>query len=315
MLNSPQVSLIMPVYNCQDYIYESISSILSQTFQNFELIIVNDGSTDNTEQVIGSFSDSRIVYLKIPNSGIGAALNFAIENANSDFLCRIDSDDICYNNRLQIQYDFMLKNPEIDFVGANADVITECGEYIYTTNQQWKSHSEIENVIFDLNPFIHPTVFYRKKIFEKIGGYYENRNGIYEDYNFHFRVVKNFKTVNIDEVVIKYRLRSTSFSVRNRSKKFWNLQKKFAITSELTEEEIDYLKIFNNSLKKNKSFLISSYFLTLSRLYKIKTNKTFLSIYYMLRSLKTYYFVPTRTKTFILLFLPKFVLKQFNLIK
>src|SRR5690349_16134151 len=96
------ISVLMPVYNGAAYIAEAVQSVLDQTFTDFQLIIVDDGSTDNTVRIISTFYDPRIVVLQQPHAGIAAALNHGIENARGKYIARFDADDICYPNRLAI---------------------------------------------------------------------------------------------------------------------------------------------------------------------------------------------------------------------
>ena len=117
----PKVTVLMPAYNAERYIADAISSVLEQTFADFELLIINDGSTDNTGRVIASFNDERIVLINQPNRGVSAALNVGLSHARAPNIARFDADDICYPDRLKIQYDFITSYPEYSIVGSAAD--------------------------------------------------------------------------------------------------------------------------------------------------------------------------------------------------
>src|SRR4051812_44490454 len=105
-LEYPKVTVLMPAYNADKYIEDGISSVLSQTFTNFELLIINDGSTDNTLKVIESIRDKRIVVISQENKGVSAALNLGLAHARAPYIARFDADDICLPNRLKVQYEF-----------------------------------------------------------------------------------------------------------------------------------------------------------------------------------------------------------------
>src|SRR5882757_7271659 len=106
-IKSPKVTVLMPAYNAGKYIGEAISSVLGQSFVDFELLIVNDGSTDDTEKIIRSFHDSRIVMIRQENKGVSAALNLGLAHARAPYIARFDADDICLPNRLKVQYEFI----------------------------------------------------------------------------------------------------------------------------------------------------------------------------------------------------------------
>src|SRR5436190_24284433 len=102
----PRISVLMPAFNAGKYIGEAISSVLKQTFTDFELLVINDGSTDDTEKVICSFTDQRIKLINQTNKGIAAALNKGLAEAKAPLIARFDADDICLPQRLAVQHDF-----------------------------------------------------------------------------------------------------------------------------------------------------------------------------------------------------------------
>jgi len=123
------VSVLMPAYNCEKYIAESISSILNQTFTNFEFIIINDGSTDGTHNIIASFKDSRIKYLQnSSNEGLSNVRNKLINLATGDYIAFLDSDDYSVVNRLEIQFASLNENSEIGLVASSVKAKYEDGK-------------------------------------------------------------------------------------------------------------------------------------------------------------------------------------------
>lgn len=154
------ISVILPIYNGEKYLSSCIDSILDQTFKDFELIIINDGSIDATEKIIKNYEnkDSRIKSYYKTNSGIVDSLNLGISKAQFDLIARIDADDICHPNRLEKQV-ALLK--EYDIVGSNALLIDKQGNPLGQTNLP-KRQEDIEKSIFSMKPsIIHPSIMFR----------------------------------------------------------------------------------------------------------------------------------------------------------
>ncbi|MES2812676.1 MAG: glycosyltransferase [Bacteroidota bacterium] len=197
----------MPVYNCESYIHESVQSILNQTFLNFELIIIDDCSTDNTIAIIKKFSDNRIrLYEKENNSGLIDSLNFGISIAKGEFIARMDGDDICLPERFAKQVDFLKKNSDILLVGTalkRFGVIED--EVRYPVN-----HKDIAVRLCFNSPFGHPTIMGRKWIFEKYN--YNKDFEDAEDYELWTRLVFEGKLANIDEILLFYRTHKNQVS-------------------------------------------------------------------------------------------------------
>ena len=127
-MNAPLVSVILPVYNCEKYIKQSIQSILSQTYKNLELIVINDGSTDGTLNTIRSLNDERIVLISQRNMGLPSALNEGLKIARGEFIARQDADDVSLSERIEYELKFLLENPDYGLVGCPANFIYEDNE-------------------------------------------------------------------------------------------------------------------------------------------------------------------------------------------
>lgn len=206
----PKVTVLMPVYNGEKYLHKAINSILSQTFQDFEFLIVNDGSTDNSLEIIISYQDDRIrVINNVNNLGISQSLNKGLNLAQGEYIARMDCDDISLPNRLCTQVDFLNCNPEIIVVGSYMELIDSEG---YKTEQQYLYPLTNENIIYSMlysNPLGHPSVMFRRKEVIKIGGYRlkkEWNNLSTEDYDLWLRLaIHNYALANIPECLIYYR--------------------------------------------------------------------------------------------------------------
>ena len=200
----PLVSILLPVYNGSPYLNVVINSILSQSFQDFELIIINDGSTDDSESVIKKISDSRIRYVQQQNHGLPATLNIALGLACGEFIARQDQDDISFSLRLQKQIEFLTANPDVGMVGTNAEIWVDNAKTERLLEHPSDDASINFNLLFD-NPFVHSSVTIRRSVFDKIGGYSEDKaRQPPEDYELWSRVAREFKVANLPEVLLAY---------------------------------------------------------------------------------------------------------------
>ena len=210
MTQAHSISVLMPVYNTKEvYLRASIESILNQTFTDFELIIVNDGSTNNAEEVVLSYKDDRIKYFKQENQGIVGALNNGWSKASGKYIARMDSDDIAYPERFAKQIEFLEENPEYSLVGSWAKIIP--------SNNVIKLPQDIK--VMDLLAdcmFIHPSIMFRKADFEKFNICYETGFEYAEDYCMYARAVKYLKMTNLQEVLLDYRVYPENSSSKNR---------------------------------------------------------------------------------------------------
>ncbi|PID57654.1 MAG: glycosyl transferase family 2 [Ignavibacteriae bacterium] len=217
------ISVLMPVYNCEKYISQAITSILNQTFKEFEFLIINDGSTDNTEKVINTFSDKRIKYIKRKHSGISNTLNYGIEKAQYDLIARMDADDIAHPERLKIQIDYMLKNPGIDVISSWYAVFNKNKIAYIIKLPEW--NDEIVKKLALFSSVCHPSVIFKKEKIKILGGYNENLNGA-QDYDLWLRAKNDLIFYNIQEVLTLYRYDS-NFSDKYKRNIFYHIQEKY----------------------------------------------------------------------------------------
>ncbi len=127
------VTFLMPVYNCEKFIAQAIQSLLQQTYQNFDILIINDGSTDNTLTIIEQFQkiDPRIKFISRENRGLIASLNEALELIKTPYIARMDGDDLCHPQRLELQMQFMESHPEIGICGTNMKLFDKVNKEIH----------------------------------------------------------------------------------------------------------------------------------------------------------------------------------------
>jgi glycosyltransferase involved in cell wall biosynthesis len=208
---SPIVSVILPVYNAEKYLREAIDSILSQTFSDFELIIINDGSSDRSSEIACSYSDSRIIYIEQQNAGLAATLNRGIGIARGEFIARQDNDDISDNQRLRKQVDYLVNHPEVMLLGTGAEIIDENG---LPTGRYLDHGSKGKNLKFHMlfnNHFVHSSVMIRRTAFEK-AGIYKLDPDYFEDHNLWSRIARVAEIHNLPDRLLKYREVHSSMS-------------------------------------------------------------------------------------------------------
>lgn len=202
----PTISVIMSVYNGEKYLREAIISVLSQDFSDFEFIIIDDGSTDKSLEIIKSFNDSRMKIISRENKGLIFSLNEAISLATGKYIARMDADDICFSNRFSGQLK-AFENSKVALVGSWATKINDNGEEIGLMSYPPLEYRKIKSFFIKHNPFIHSSVMIKKEVFDKVG-VYDNKFKHAEDYELWSRVLSKFEAVNIGQPLIKYRITS-----------------------------------------------------------------------------------------------------------
>lgn len=211
----PKVTVLMPVFNAELYLKQAITSILNQTFKDFEFLIINDGSSDNSVEIIKSFNDSRIRLVhNEKNLGLVKSLNKGIELAKCEYIARMDADDIAHEERLSMQMEFLDSNKDIDICGSILEEIDTGKIYNYELN-----HNDIVVEMLFRSPLGHPSVVFRKEIFNKYNLYYKE-NCYAEDYQLWFDYKDYIKLANVQKVLLKYRVHNskTRFSILNNEK-------------------------------------------------------------------------------------------------
>lgn len=202
----PLVTIVMPVYNAEKYLRDSIDSVLNQTFTDFCLLIINDGSVDNSEKIVLSYSDERIKYLKNPeNLGIVQTLNKGFDLVSSKYIARMDADDICSVDRIKLQIEMMEADPELALIGTWAELIDENGNRVGAL-QPPCSDSEIKTALLFSNVFIHSSVMIRRDVLVNNQLVYRTEHKAVEDYGLWVRIAFNHKVAILNKTCIRYRL-------------------------------------------------------------------------------------------------------------
>lgn len=222
--STPLVTIGIPCYNCGKFLQFAIKSVLAQTYTNFELIITDDGSTDNSIDIAKSFDDPRIILISdSENHGISYRLNQQIDMAKGEFFARFDADDIMLPDRIERQLSYLLNNPDIDAIGGEGITIDDDNNIIGRRGNM-KKPLHLDKNIWITNEFLHPTVFGKTSYFKKYK-YSDYLKGV-EDRDLWFRSCVDSKLIMLPELYIfyrdplKYKLHTYMFR-RIQNRKMW----------------------------------------------------------------------------------------------
>lgn len=233
MIAKPKISVIMSVYNGKPYLKEAVESILNQTYKNFEFIIVDDTSTDDSWYFLKTLKDTRIRIIRNKsNIGLANCLNIALKTAQGEYVARMDADDISYPERFTQQLKFLEKNKNISICGTWVDLVNDKGEIIGKKKYPTKN-SDLEKALRWYQPLVHPTMMARASFFRQLNGYRPNYD-FAEDYDLLSRALGKYKMANVPYTLLGWRLASGRRSRR-----------------EMTKIDITDLKVKLNILRSN----------------------------------------------------------------
>ena len=213
MMTPPSVSVVLPVFNAELYVREAVESILSQTFSHFEFIIINDGSTDGSTDILRELAaiDSRIILVERSNDGHLSALNLGIELAQSDLIARMDADDISMPDRFALQVARMRADPGLAVLGSSIRIIDKCGRFLRLVEYP-KTQIETARILEQATPVAHPAVMLRRDAVLLAGGY--RKPFLYcEDYDLWLRISElGFGIANMSQALLNYRWHGSNTS-------------------------------------------------------------------------------------------------------
>ena len=278
MKPDPEITVLMPVYNQQQFLDESIQSILNQSFADFEFIIINDGSYDKSANIINQYSklDKRIIIINnSENLGISSALNIGIKKSKGKYIARMDADDISLRNRLQEQKFFLDNNLETGVCGTYSEILLQNGKK--KIQKHPLRHDDLKTRLIFSVPVSHPTVMMRSNVLKKYKIFFNENLKEVQDYDFWIKFAKYSNFSNIGKVLLKYREHFDSISYKgNALDNFDNRFKevKFCFSQILSElninnnerlDKLHFIISYNKFIKNNDVILeeLDNYFLKL----------------------------------------------------
>jgi glycosyltransferase involved in cell wall biosynthesis len=194
--NPPKISVIMSVYNGEKYIARALLSILAQSFSDFEVILIDDGSTDSTAEIVGRFRDDRLKFIRQENLGLTRTLNKALELSSGEWIARHDADDFSIWNRFATQVNFLDKNPDIKLLGSNCFLQPERHGIVNEVYCCPEKHDEIQDCIPFHNPFVHGSILIHRGNLMEHGGYNEKYRYV-QDYELWTRIITKVEARNL----------------------------------------------------------------------------------------------------------------------
>ncbi len=215
--STPFVSVVMAVHNGDDYLQEAVNSILNQTHRNYEFIIIDDGSTDETANILRNFSkiDRRIRIITQDNLGLAKSLNIGIKQAKSRYIARMDADDISLPDRFKLQLTYLEKHPEISVLGGQVYFFGKHGD-IFSQSELPQEPQLISQGLKNYCQLIHPTTMFRREIILSCGNYRPCFDTA-QDYDLWLRVNERAKLANLPDVILNYRTHANQLSVNKLS--------------------------------------------------------------------------------------------------
>ena len=214
---TPTVSVLMPVYNAARYLAEAVESILSQTFADFEFLIIDDGSTDGSRAILEGYAarDPRVRVLSRPNTGHAVALNELLGLARGELVARMDADDVAFRERLLRQVDYLRAHPDVVCVGTAVRFIDEAGRFLREGHPGMENEEIQERALAGDCALNHPSVMMRRAAVEAVGGYHPEFQPA-EDLDLWLRLGELGCLTNLPDVLMQYRQHTASFSEQHQ---------------------------------------------------------------------------------------------------
>ena len=262
----PLVSVIMSVKNGLPYLPETINSVLQQSYPHWEMIIVDDGSTDNTWEVLQQYKDPRITAIKQENTGVATAKNRAVAQSQGKYLAILDGDDLWLPRKLEQQVDFLENNPGYVAVGGYSDMIDYDGTYLYTEKKPVTDTAIRKQQEFR-NPWTHSSVMMTRAAFDRVGGYYEPVKQYIVDYMIMYQLSTIGKVYQVPWEVVQYRIVPTALSAKQNSKAFDAIAHRAIRKGSMSQEDIERMRTIKTLEKDTPDFKKSMYHLYLGRSY------------------------------------------------
>lgn len=274
----PKVSVVIPFYNGKEFIAQAINGILRQTYTDYEIIVMDDGSSDDSKKALECF-DGKIRYFYQQNKGISSARNRAIKEAKGEYIALLDQDDIWYPEKLQKQVELMEKNKNLGLIYGDCHYINEKGEIISRVFERQKYYSGRIFKDLIMGNFIPiPTVLIRKSALDKVGLFLENYT-FAEEYELFIRISKDYDVGFINEPLAGYRIHGGNLS-KNTGE---SLKEDIAVKEDILKKYSADIKPVENKLKKE----LARIYYNLGRFYQKKRRRA-LAKEYLSKSIKTY---------------------------
>lgn len=277
MLTAPAITVLMSCYNAARWLDEAIKSVLNQTYCNFEFLIVDDGSEDDTLKIIKRYADqdTRIAFIAKHNTGLADSLNLGIREARGKWIARLDADDVCEPSRLEKQFDLARENPALVFIGTGLTMIDQNGAELRDYRYPSRHASLLKHLRTSRRFPPHSSAFYRTEVVRAVGSY-RTRIRRAQDWDLWFRLSEVGELACIDESLVKIRKHSSQISHDESGKRqklysriamtsYWLRQYGFPDPVSDVEERFEVFRIWIEKRLEEEALFISEYFMDQSR--------------------------------------------------
>ncbi len=209
------VSVVLPVFNARDYVAEALDSLLRQSHEDFELIAVDDGSTDGSGTILDGYAarDLRVRVEHRPHQGLVATLNAGCKLASGRYIARLDADDVALPERFERQVSFLDRHPDVAALGTGITVVAADGRQLRTVSYP-SGHSEIARRLAATTPLVHPTVMLRAQPLRDAGGY-RSAFTVAQDHDLWLRLAERHRLANLSDPLVEYRLHGNQLTVKH----------------------------------------------------------------------------------------------------
>lgn len=257
-MKSPKVTVAVSTYNREKYINDCINSVLEQSYQDFELIIIDDGSTDNTRDVVQKYNDPRIKYYYQNNSGQNSARNAGINYASADYVALMDSDDVWHPEKLEKQVEILEENPDIGLVYCGTELIDKNGKSCGRKPLVTHSGHILDKLLMTNFLYNGSCPLFRKSCIERVG-LFDCSITRMTDWEFYLRFAIHYKFFGIDEYLLKYRIHNETMSHNFKDYESCGIK---ILEKVFNDEDLDskYLKYKNEAIARRYSYLGKRYF-------------------------------------------------------
>ena len=235
-----EVTFLIPVYNGEKFLSEALESVENQTFNDFEVLIINDGSTDDTQKIIDQFTskDKRFRSISRENRGLIKTLNEGLDLIETKYVARMDADDICHPQRLELQFKFMEENPDVGICGSHMHMFGNVeSDFLYPSTDK-----ELKAKLLFSSPFCHPSVIIRKEILDEHQLRYDEYFKDCEDYKLWLDLAQHTKFANLPYILLNYRRHGESVSdLSSLQEKGTQLVRRLAVSKySLSQESVQF---------------------------------------------------------------------------
>ena len=204
-----RVTVLMAVYNGMPYLPEAVESICAQTLTDWTFLIINDGSTDGSKEYLDGLNDKRFHIIHQSNQGLAASLNNGLEVCETEFVARLDSDDVCLPTRLAEQLEFMAANPDVGMLGTQIERLGSCKSG-FQSSLPCDHDTIVDALLEGKHAMCHPTIMCKTEVMRKAGGYWQHP--IAQDWDIYLKVSELARIANLDRCLVKYRIHSASLN-------------------------------------------------------------------------------------------------------